>query len=89
VQARCPAVVVPFVAGAETEQLQRARRLEALGCAVVIEPPQLTADALAQAIARALVLSPAAPGACGAPELDGAAETARCIRRLSPRRGLG
>ena len=48
-----PAVVVPYAAGREDEQLTRARRLEALGAVTVLEAGSLSASTLTDAIRRA------------------------------------
>jgi len=75
-----PAVVVPFAAGAETEQTLRARLLEGRGRLVVVEERGLTPDALAAGVGRALLLPP--PPAL-ALRLDGAAATARLLAGLA------
>lgn len=74
-RARCPAVLIPFAEGGETEQSDRARRLAKLGLAAVVQEDQLTPESLADAIAAAPV-----PGAALL-NLDGAAETARILKR--------
>lgn len=53
-QARVPAVVVPFAGGEETEQSLRAERFEALGELVVVAEAELSAATLAAATAAAL-----------------------------------
>ncbi len=50
----CPAVLVPYAARGETEQLTRARRMEELGLARVVEPDALSPETLARAIDAAL-----------------------------------
>ena len=75
-QARCRAVVVPFAAGNETEQTDRARLFEARGLLHIADEAGLTAETLAHAIARALEAPP--PPAFD-PALDGAANTARLL----------
>lgn len=53
IAARCPAIVVPFDAGAETEQAIRAEALERAGLALCLRlsgQPPLTAEALVRAI---------------------------------------
>ena len=75
-QARCRAVVVPFAAGNETEQTDRARLFEARGLLHIADEAGLTAETLAHAIARALE---APPPPAFTPALDGAANTARLL----------
>jgi predicted glycosyltransferase len=75
-QARCRAVVVPFAAGNETEQTDRARLFEARGLLHIADEASLTAETLATAITRALE---APPPPAFAPALDGAANTARLL----------
>ncbi|WP_119387844.1 glycosyltransferase family protein [Taklimakanibacter lacteus] len=79
-QARCRAVLIPFAAGGETEQSERARRLAELGLAAVVTENELTPESLAAAMAGAP--SPATHKI----SLDGAAETARILaQRLAGR----
>lgn len=75
-RARCRSVLIPFAEGGETEQSERASRLERLGIATVVPEGRITPENLAQAM-------------LGAPEppphpidLNGARETARLIRKL-------
>ncbi len=75
-QARCRAVVVPFAAGNETEQTDRARLFEARGLLHIADEAGLSAETLAAAIARALEAPPPPPFT---PALDGAAATARLL----------
>ncbi len=75
-----PALVVPFAAGAETEQTLRARQLQEQRRMVVVEEAGLTPERLAGGIARALALPPPPPLAI---RLDGAAETARQLAALA------
>src|SRR4051794_15407348 len=75
-QARCRAVVVPFAAGNETEQTDRARLFEARGLLHIADEAGLTAETLGIAIGRALE---APPPPAFAPVLDGAAATARLL----------
>ncbi|MGE5271193.1 MAG: glycosyltransferase family protein [Thiohalocapsa sp.] len=60
VAARARAVLVPFAAGRETEQLRRAERLAARGAAELVPESELTAARLAAAIERAAARAPAA-----------------------------
>lgn len=79
-RAACPAVLIPFAEGGETEQNDRARRLAKLGLATVVAEADLTPERLTAAMA-------AAPKPQGSPlNLDGAAETARILaHRLASR----
>jgi len=60
-----PAVVVPFAAGAETEQSLRARLLAERGALTLVEAAALTPAHLAAAIEAALARGRAAPGITG------------------------
>jgi predicted glycosyltransferase len=82
-QARCRAVIVPFAIGNETEQTTRARLLENRGLVHVVEEAGLTAEHLADGIARALT-GPPLPAFT--PALDGAAVTARLLIEAAERR---
>jgi len=80
-RAGCPAVLIPFAEGGETEQSDRARRLATLGLAAVVAEDRLTPGSLADAMA-------AAPAPRGLTlNLDGAAETARILEQLLERCG--
>jgi predicted glycosyltransferase len=50
IAARCPAIVVPFAEGGESEQTLRARMLEERGVLTMVDPEFLTAGTLAAAI---------------------------------------
>ena len=76
--ARARAVLVPFAAGRETEQLMRAERLAALGAVEVVRENALSPQNLAAAIERAAVREPAAV----AIDTGGAACTARLIAAM-------
>jgi predicted glycosyltransferase len=79
-RAGCRSVLVPFAAGGETEQNERAQRLARLGLAVVVAEGELTPESLAAAMARAPAY--AAHGI----NLDGARQTARLlVHRLAER----
>ncbi len=78
------AVVVPFSAGAESEQLARARRLAERGLLTIVEAAALTPVVLAVAIDRALAVPRPAPG--GGLRLDGAGETAAFLLEAVARR---
>ena len=58
IQAQVPAVVVPFAAGGEDEQLKRARRLETLGAMRVLEQNELTPKRLADEIRNLIDFEP-------------------------------
>lgn len=78
-RAGCRSLLIPFAAGGETEQSERAARLEVQGLAQTLTEDALTGGALADAIGRAR--------ARPKPEqtfldLDGAAGSARMLRRL-------
>lgn len=72
-RAHCRAVLIPFAAGGETEQSERAYRLEKLGMATMVTEEQLSPESLTLAIRQA-----PAPAAHGI-NLEGARETARLI----------
>ncbi|MGO4439506.1 glycosyltransferase family protein [Rhizobium sp. RAF56] len=72
----CRSIVVPFTTGGETEQSERAERLERLGLAISLPEDGLNAERLADAITRSL--SKPKPSAQGL-DLDGAQRTARLI----------
>jgi predicted glycosyltransferase len=72
-RARCRAVLVPFAEGGETEQTDRARRLEKLGFARVVGEHCLTPESLMEAMLEAPE-PPTYPL-----DLDGARETARLL----------
>ena len=69
------AVLVPFAAERETEQLLRAERLAALGAAEMVRESELSADSLARAVERAAARDPAKI----AIDIDGASRSARLI----------
>lgn len=79
IAARARAVVVPFAQGRETEQQQRAERLQSRGLLTLLRDSELDAPRLAAAIVKAL----AAPTLNEPPvELDGARRSAEKIRAL-------
>ncbi|MCM2290723.1 glycosyl transferase [Allorhizobium sp. BGMRC 0089] len=75
-RARCPALLVPFASGGETEQTVRADKLLALGFACVIEEEGLTGAAMARAIEQGLRLE--CPQSLDI-SLEGAMETVRIV----------
>jgi len=81
---RARAVVVPFAAGAETEQMLRACALAERGCLQLVPESELNARALAAAIDRA-AFGPAPPPATL--DLDGAAASARILHQHLAARG--
>jgi len=78
VRARVPALVVPFAERGETEQTDRARRLESLGVLRVLTSDRLNADTLAAAIEDTLSFQPTEL----ALDLDGADRTTRLLSAL-------
>ena len=76
--AHARAVLVPFAAGRETEQLMRAERLAALGAAELVRENELSPQSLAAAIERAASREPATV----AIDTGGAAGTARLIAAM-------
>ena len=80
--ARARAVLVPFAAERETEQLLRAERLAALGAVEIVREDALSPAALAAAIERAAAREPV-PVAI---DTGGAARSARIIAELIGKR---
>jgi predicted glycosyltransferase len=81
-QAGVRAVFVPFDAGGEREQTLRARRFEDLGLAAVVPQQDVSAERLAEAVARQLAsVEPVA----AAVDLGGAAASVRAIERAAAR----
>lgn len=78
-QANCRSLLIPFAAGGETEQGARASRLSKLGLAHVLEEDAISPQSMAEAIRQTLAL--AEPGETTL-DLDGAAGTARALRKL-------
>jgi predicted glycosyltransferase len=76
--ANARAVLVPFAAERETEQLMRAERLAALARVELVRDGELSPDVLARAIRRALSREPATV----AIDSGGAAQSARSIAAL-------
>jgi predicted glycosyltransferase len=81
--ARARAVLVPFAAERETEQLMRAERLMALGAAELVRESELSPPNLAAAIERAAAREPPAL----AIDTAGATRSARLIAALVAGRG--
>lgn len=84
-QARCRCVLVPFSLGGETEQGDRAQRLEALGLAAVIPEAHLDGEHLAGVIKTLMSQQP--PSEPVTINTDGAENTARILRELVNERG--
>ncbi|WP_128292489.1 glycosyltransferase family protein [Afifella aestuarii] len=74
-QAKVPALFVPFAAGSETEQTQRADLFAIHGLAVVVPEEALSAENLARAVDQAMQLRPMAVPF----SLDGAQKTAKLL----------
>lgn len=75
----CRAILIPFVAGGETEQTVRAERLKALELADILPESGLTAEHVRDAVEKAL----AAPRKHSASlDLEGARKSAGIIREL-------
>jgi predicted glycosyltransferase len=78
VQARVPALVVPFAAEGEDEQTRRAERLARLGAVRILDAGALDGATLARELRAVLAFRPA-PFAF---DLDGAAASARIVSEL-------
>jgi predicted glycosyltransferase len=74
-QARVPALVVPFAENGDSEQTDRARRLARLNALRMLPPSELTPDALARAIHDTLNFVPDPVRL----DLDGGARSARLL----------
>ena len=81
--ARARAVLVPFAAERETEQLLRAERLAARGVAQLVRETELSPQRLAEAIERAAARPPVPISI----DTDGAARSARLIAAMIARDG--
>jgi predicted glycosyltransferase len=82
-RAKCPALLVPFAAGGETEQTVRAQKLQALGLAQVILEDGINGAAIADAVTSAKALQ--FPKNLTV-SLNGAGDTARLIASLLDQR---
>lgn len=78
-RSQCNPILIPFVAGGETEQTVRAERLQKLGLADVLPEVGLTADRVAEAVEAAL--QPRQKPKLSL-NLEGARESARIIRAM-------
>lgn len=84
-QADCRCVLVPFSAGGETEQFDRAQRLDELGLATLLSEDSLTAENLSEVIDTALSSKRCDNHTINS---DGAAQTGRVLRGLALERDL-
>ncbi|MBY5738269.1 glycosyltransferase family protein [Rhizobium leguminosarum] len=75
----CRAILIPFVAGGETEQTVRAERLQALDLAEILPETGLTSNHVKEAVKKALAASRRGPVSL---DLDGAEKTAGIIRSM-------
>jgi predicted glycosyltransferase len=75
-RARCRSVLIPFAEGGESEQSERAGRLQRLGIASVVQEDRITPENLAEAMLGAPTPPPHAI------DLNGAGETARLVRQF-------
>lgn len=74
-RARCPAVLVPYAGGDQTEQLRRARVFQSRGLAVMLRDEELTPKSLGDAVDRAIER----PVVNVEFDLDGAANSAKIV----------
>ena len=84
-QSECQCVLVPFSAGGETEQTDRAYRLQELGMATVLPEDSLSAEQLAKAVDDSL--SSKAASSRVSINTNGAWMTARLLHDLYDKRG--
>jgi predicted glycosyltransferase len=82
IAARCRSVLVPFADGGETEQTERAGRLDRRRIAIALTPADLSVDRLAAAIDAARALPPLPDDIA----LDGAYRTAEIVQDFIRRR---
>lgn len=80
-QARCRCLLIPFSMGSETEQLDRARRLQAMELATTVQESELSVEYLANAMRAAL--SKATPLEATSLNTDGARKTAKILNALA------
>jgi predicted glycosyltransferase len=85
IAARAAAVLVPFAAGGETEQLTRAEHLAARGAAVLVREDELTPERLGAAIEEAASRPPKPVKI----DTGGARRSAEIIAALASRGGAG
>ena len=79
-QADCCSIVVPYSAGGETEQADRAARLQQLGLASVLPETMLSGEHLALLVRTALGYESSATATQG--DTNGANRTAEILREL-------
>ena len=79
-QAGCRMLLVPFAAAGETEQTDRALRLQQLGRATVLPEADLSGPAMARAIRHCRAMAP--PAGTEALDTNGAGHTATLLRQL-------
>jgi predicted glycosyltransferase len=75
-QTRVPALVVPYTAPGEDEQMNRARRLERLGAVRVLNPARLSAPVLAAALEALSLFRPEVTGF----DIGGAQRTVEVVK---------
>jgi predicted glycosyltransferase len=81
-RAGCGALLVPFAAGGETEQTERAEKLKAMGLADFVDEASITPETVAAGIEAVRAMRrPATVNL----NLDGARETARLLRAMIER----
>ncbi len=80
-QANCRSIVVPYSAGGETEQADRAARLQQLGLASVLSESQLSGEHLASLVSTALMRKTTAVAA--RLDTNGANRTAEVLKELA------
>ncbi|MDC7745484.1 MULTISPECIES: glycosyltransferase family protein [Rhizobium] len=78
-RSECRAILIPFVAGGETEQTVRAERLQALDLAEILPETGLTPGHVKEAVEKALAAPARKPVLL---DLDGAEKTAGIIRSM-------
>lgn len=78
IQCACRSVLVPYAAHGQTEQSVRARRMQHLGLAKMVDPENLSPASLAEAIDAAMEAPPPRPGGIA---LNGAQTSARLVAR--------
>lgn len=79
-QAGCKMLLVPYAASGETEQTDRALRLQHMGRATILRETDLSGPAMAQAIRHCRAQSPATSAPM--PDTNGAHRTATILRNL-------
>ncbi|MGI9407639.1 MAG: glycosyltransferase, partial [Hyphomicrobiaceae bacterium] len=79
--ARCPAIIVPFATGGETEQTFRAKRFETMELLHHLEEQELTANTLCECAVD--VVRAGRKSGTGAIDLNGAKNTGKIIAGLA------